>query len=344
VNHLRCLAGIVLSYLPVVVCAAVIGVICALAGDLHTALWLLAAAVVGYGVIYVQSGRGGIRYTGVQVTAASQPALMALVDSVVSRTSIRRLDGVWLQAGANAFALLGRRDWLGRQHVGIAIGLLTAAHLSVEELTAILAHEAGHLTDANRLRYFLGRRRDYAVTKLERRTARPLWWFWRWFLVVTREQGLSIERHADAVAAQLCGADVAQRAQYRFAEVSVIHGFAMAGFVVPLWGARIAPTSLFEIYQEVWAHGARVSAAVRSAMSAPDQPEDTHPGLAERCGGRHFAPRAGLSADLQLAQLAELDRRCTAQLTQRHCKFVVQPQGWSEVTPDVLRAARAAAS
>ena len=343
-NLLRCLAGIALSYLPVVACAALVGVICALAGDLPTAFWLLAAAVVGYSVIYAMSGRSGIRYTGVQVTRQSQPDLMAVVDSVVSRTNIRHLEGVWLQAGDNALALMGRRDWLGRQHVGIAIGLLTAAHLSAEELTAILAHEAGHLTDANRLRYLLGRRRSYAITKLERRTALPLWWFWRWFLMVTREQGLSIERHADAVAAQLCGTDVAQRAQYRAAEASVIHGIAMAGFVGPLWRARIAPTSLFEIYQEVWVNRAGVAAAVRSRMSSPDKPEDTHPGLAERCGGRHFAPPAGLTADLQLVQLAELDRRCTAQLTRRHCKFVVQPRGWSEVTADVLQAARAAVS
>ncbi len=287
-NRLPCLTGIAVSYLPALVCVAVICAICAWAGDLRTAIWLLAAAVIGYGFMYLTMSRSRITYTGVQVTSQSQPALIAVVDSVVSRTGIRHLDGVWLEAGANAAALIGRRDWLGRQHVGIVIGLLTAAHLSTEELTAILAHEAGHLSDSNRLRYSLGNRRRYAITKLERRTARPLWWFWKWFLTATRELGLSIERHADAVSVQMCGADIAERAQHREEEASVVHAIAMQGFVEPLWRARIAPASLFELYQKVWTQlAADVAAGVKARMSAPERPEDTHPALAERCGARY---------------------------------------------------------
>jgi hypothetical protein len=340
-NRLRFLVGIALSYLPVLACAAVIGAICAWAGDLAAALWLLVAGLIGYGVMNMMSPRSRLRHTGVQVTSESQPALMAIVDSVISQTGIRHIDGVWLQAGGSAQAIFGRRALIGRQHVGIAIGLLTAAHLSVEELTAILAHEAGHLTDTNRLRYFLGRRRDYAITKLKRRAAQPMWWFWRWFLTRTREQGLSIERHADAVSVQMCGAEIAQRAQHRVAEASVVSAIAMQGFVEPLWRARIAPTSLFELYRQIWTQRADdVAAAVKATMNAPERPEDTHPALAERCGGRHFASPPALSADLQLAQLADLDRRCTAQLTRANCKYVVRPQPWSEITAEVLTAAR----
>jgi Zn-dependent protease with chaperone function len=344
-NRCRCLAGIAASYLPLVACGAVIAAICAWAGDLRTAIWLLVATIIGYGFMYMTIGRGRMTYSGVRVTSESQPALMAVVDSVVSRASIRHLDGVWLDAGANAQAILGRRDWLGRRHLGIVIGLLAAAHLSAEELTAILAHEAGHLTDSDRLRHFLGSRRSYAITKLERRTARPLWWYWRWFLTTTRELGLSIERRADAVSVQMCGAEIAQRAQYREMEAVVVHAIAMQGFVEPLWRARIAPASLFELYQQVWTQlAADVAAGVEASMSASARPEDTHPGLAERCGGRHFAPAPALSADPQLPSLAELDRRCTAQLTQRRCNYVMERQRWSEITPEVLQAARAAAS
>src|SRR5277367_2549526 len=57
-NRLRCLAGIAASYLPALACAAVIGAVCAFAGDLRTVIWLLAAAIIGYLFMYVTSGRG----------------------------------------------------------------------------------------------------------------------------------------------------------------------------------------------------------------------------------------------------------------------------------------------
>jgi Zn-dependent protease with chaperone function len=202
--------------------------------------------------------------------------------------------------GANAAALRGRRDWLGRRHVGVGIGLLLAAHLSAEELAAILAHEAGHLSDSSQLRFALGQRREYARLKLGRRAARPSWWFWTWFLKLTREQGLDIERHADAVAAQMCGAETAARAQHRAAEASVCHSIAMARGVWPWWRRRISPATFFEVYEFVWAKlREAVADGVERSMRAPDGPRDSHPGLAQRCAGKRYplppALRGGLT-------------------------------------------------
>jgi Zn-dependent protease with chaperone function len=327
-----CLAGVVLSYLPLLACAVVIGVLAAWGGALRIVLWLAVATVIGYAYIFALSRHKRLRYRGVRVTARDQPELMAVVDDVMQRAGIRRLDGVWLMAGANAGAIIGRRDWLGRRHVGIVLGLLMTAHLSAEEVTAILAHEAGHLTDPRRLRQVLGRRRRYAVSKLERRAARPSWWYWRWFLNVTREQGLDIERHADAVAAQMCGAEPAARAHYRACEASVVHVIAMKQFVLPWWERRIAPATLFETYRAVWTRMPElVRAGVDAEMSAPDQPGDTHPGLAQRCGGRWFPLTPELRGGVALAGLGELDRRCAASLRQEMCRYPVTTLTWAEI-------------
>jgi Zn-dependent protease with chaperone function len=327
-----CLAGVVLSYLPLLACAAVIGALAAWGGELRIVVWLVVATAIGYAYMVTLSRHQRLRYRGVQVTAQDQPELMAVVDDVLRRAGIRRLDGVWLVPGANAHAIIGRRDWLGRRHVGIALGLLMTAHLNAEEVTAILAHEAGHLTDPRRVRLLLGHRRRYAAAKLERRTAWPSWWYWRWFLNATREQGLDIERHADAVAAQMCGAEPAARAQHRACEASVVHALAMTRFVLPWWERRIAPATLFEPYRAVWARTPElVRAGVDAQMSAPDKPGDTHPGLAERCGGRQFPLAPELRGDLALAGIDELDRRCTASLRQELCSYRVTTLTWAEI-------------
>jgi Zn-dependent protease with chaperone function len=333
-----CLAGVVLSYLPLLACAAVIGVLAAFGGALRTVLWLAVATVIGYAYIVARTRHQRLQYRGVEVTAQEQPELMAVVDDVMQRAGIRRLDGVWMMPGANAHAIIGRRDWLGRRHVGIALGLLMTAHLSAEEVTAVLAHEAGHLTDPRRVRLLLGHRRRYAAEKLERRTARPSWWYWRWFLNATREQGLEIERHADGVAVQMCGAEPAARAQYRVCEASVVHAIAMRQFVLPWWERRIAPATLFEPYRAVWRRMPElVQAGVEDQLSAPDEPGDTHPGLAERCGGRQFPLAPELRGGLALAGLDELDRRCAASLRQELCRYPVTTLTWAEIRAGAAR-------
>jgi Zn-dependent protease with chaperone function len=328
-----CLVGIVLSYLPRLVLLGAIGACFAWAGAAGTVLWVLIAALLGYAWIFGVYRSTEIRHRGVKVTREDQPELMAVVEDVMQRAGIRRLAGVWLAPDPGARALIGRRDLLWRRHDGVALGLLTVAHLSADELSAILAHEAGHLTDRHTLRLILSQRRWTVGRNLRSRTTRPLRWYWTWFLKVTREQCLDNERHADAVATQLCGADLAERAHHREAEAQIVHDIVMRRFIRPLWNRQIAPATFFEAYEAVWDRTpGRVAAAVTAWMQTPDQPQDTHPGLAERCGGRSFPLRPSLRGDLPLARLEQLDRRCAASLRQQELRRPMTVMTWPEIS------------
>lgn len=327
-----CLAGIILSYLPALGVAGLIAAVAAWAGALATVLWLAVATAVGYAYLYAGTRHQRLRYQGgVRAAKENQPELAAVVDEVMARAGIRRLDGVWLVPGASAGALTGHRDWLGRRHLGLTIGLLTAAHLDIAELKAVLAHEAGHLTDTRQLRIRLCARRRHASAKLKRRGSRPMWWYWNWFLKVTRHPALESERHADRVAASMYGAQVAARALHRIAEATALHNIAIGRIVQPLWDHRIAPATLFEAYETVWTQSpGDVTAALEAVMNAPDSPGDTHPGLAERCGGHRYQLAPGLRGDLPLARLADLDRRCSAALT-REQRHLMTAMSWPEI-------------
>jgi len=304
----------------------------ALGGGFSTLLWLLAAAAAGYPCLLGLLSTAPLAYRGVQVTRDAQADLMAVVDDVMKRAGLRRLDGVWLAPSAQTFALRGRRDWRGRRRVGIAVGLLNAAHLSVDELSALLAHEVGHLTDSHALRRLLARRRRGVLRRLNQPLMRPLRWYWRWFLKVTREQGVESERHADAVARQICGADMYARAIQRGGEASIVHALAMKHFVRPCWDQRITPATLFEAYEEVWTRmPERVAAGISRWLQAPAKPEDTHPGFAEITGGQIVPLPPDLRGNLPLAQLEELDRRCTASLRQQERHYPMTTVTWAEI-------------
>lgn len=322
----------VLSYVPLLACAAVIGALAALGGAFRDLLWLLLVAVIGCGYLAVISRGQQLVYRGVRLTSKDQPDLMTAVDGVMKRAGIRRLDGVWLVGDPGAGALNGRRDWLGRRRLGVVVGLLTVLHLPADELAAVFAHEAGHLTDPRPVRLFLGRRRLGVVERLDRPVTRPMRWYWRWFLKVTREQALDAERHADAVAAQLCGADVAARALQRVTEASLVHELAMRQFVVRYWDEQISPATLLPAYEAVWTRMPElVAAGVEARMAAPGAPADTHPGLAERCGGRVFPLPPSLRGNVPLGGLEELDRRCTASLRQKERHYAMRTMTWDEI-------------
>lgn len=324
--------GIIVSYLPALAVAGLIAAVAAWAGALATAFWLVVATAVGYAHFYAVARHRQVQYHGgVRAARKSQPELAAVVDEVMERAGIRRLDGVWLVPGGTAGALIGHRDWLGRRHLGLTIGLLAAAHLDIAELKVVLAHEAGHLTDTNRLRLRLCARRRHASTKLKRRGSRMMWWYWNWFLTVSRELAVESERHADHVAAKMYGAELAAQALQRIAEVSAIHAITITRIVRPLWDRQITPITLFEAYEAVWTQAPEdVMAAFDARMNTEDSPGDTHPGLAERCGGHRYPLAPCLRGDLTLAGLADLDRRCSAALAREQLKRMTA-MSWPDI-------------
>jgi len=92
-----CLVGIALSYVPTLVVVAALAALFAWGGAFGTALTLLAAAAIGYVVVLLMFRAMGLQHRGVLVTREDQPELMAVVDDVMGRAQIMRLDGVWLE-------------------------------------------------------------------------------------------------------------------------------------------------------------------------------------------------------------------------------------------------------
>ncbi len=321
---------LLLSYLPAALVVAVVVAVCAATDLLRWPFVLAVTAAAGHVYLSVVTRHHKLHHRGILVTQKTQPALMSLVEEVMRRAGVGRLDGVWIQAGGNASALVGRRDWLWRRHVGVVIGLLTVVHLSGAEMEAVLAHEAGHLRDSNRLRMVLCHRRDKARSRLGRRRSRLSTPYWRWLLGVTREYGLDSERSADAFAVGLCGPDAVATALQRTREVAVIHEMALSRFVRPWYQRGLAPPSLMEAYETIWkADITLIADRVEQSLNAPVKPEDTHPGLSERTQGRRFEFSTHLRGDVSLLDVHQLDRRSTHFLTRRESKFAVKTVPWS---------------
>lgn len=326
----RAVLWLLLSYVPAALLVAVAVGVCAVLGELHLLIVLGVAYVVGDLYLGAASRHEKLRFRGSPVTKTSQPELRAFIDDVMRRAGVRRLDGVWIDAGANAGALSGRRDWLGRRRLGLTIGLLTVAHLDYDELKVVLAHEAGHLRDRNRLRAHLVRRR--------RKASRANWWtrvaplgaYSRWFVAQTRGFAIDAERHADATAITLCGQDAVSHALHRVAEIDALHAAVLELFLQPGYLRGIAPPRLWPAYEAIWQSPGLISEAVSRRLAAQDQDADTHPGLAERSRGRQFAIDQTLRGNVALAGFDHLDERATFRLTRAEAKLALRTVAWSD--------------
>ena len=321
--------------MPAGVIAALLAVACGSVGALHGLITLVVLFLIGHGYLSLVTRHEKIRFRGVLVTPRTQPELLALIDDVMSTAGVRRLDGVWIQAGGNAGALVGRRDWLWRRHVGLTIGLLTLAHLDQQDLRCVLAHEAGHLTDTHRLRARVCHRRSKARRALGRRRSRPTAPYWRWFLGLTRTLAIDSERDADRVAVKLFGVDATVAALQRVAEVSAMHAIATNEFLRPGYQRGVAPPTLWEAYEMVWHSGADLIAnQIAHDLTAPDEAADTHPGLAERTQGRAYQVASNLRGNVELANFANMDQRTTFLLTRSQSPNALETRSWSEFLPN----------
>jgi Zn-dependent protease with chaperone function len=327
-------AYLVLSYVPAGVIAALLAAACALVGALHGLIAMVVLFLIGDAYIRLATRHEKIRFGGVLVSPRTQPELLALIDDVMRTAGVRRLDGVWIQAGGNAGALVGHRDWLWRRHVGLTIGLLTLAHLDQQDLRCVLAHEAGHLTDTHRLRARVSHRRSRARRALQRRRSRATAPYWRWFLGRTRTLAIDSERDADLVAVKLFGADATVAALQRVAEVSAMHAIATNEFLRPGYQHGLAPPTLWEAYEMVWHSGADLIAnQIAHDLTAPDEAADTHPGLAERTHGSAYHVAPNLRGNVPMANFANIDQRTTFRLTRSQSPHALETRSWSEFLP-----------
>jgi Zn-dependent protease with chaperone function len=279
----RHLSWWLLSFLPTVFLIAVIWVVAAALGGSTLVITVLVAYVVGDAYNRLARRGSRLRFLGVQVTEETEPELWRLVHEVVELPARTTIDGLWLTSGADAGALVGHRDWLLRRHVGLVLGLLTVTWLDTDCLRAVLAHEAGHLTDRDLPRLVLSQRRYRARSRVSSPLNRPLRWSWRWWLGATRELAIDTERHADRVSATLTTELALRQALGQLIVADIVHTNALDRLHA-LWDQGIGPKRIRPLYENAIAaiHPGTLSHIEQVLAATPAQAEDTHPGAFER--------------------------------------------------------------
>ena len=327
-------ALIALSFVPLIATLGMVWCLCWLVGLTNLAYGLALAYLVGDTYIRITTRQSRLSYAGVAMSAKAEPALYELIERTLARVRAPALDGVWLEHGANAGALVGRRDWLLRRHVGLVLGFLTVLRLDAAELEAVLAHEAGHLTDRDSLRRWLAARRYRGRRRLAARTSVATRWYWRWWLRLSRDQAIDAERHADAVAVELTSRHIAGEALGEIVVADAIHRWALDR-LGEYWQQGVAPSRMQPLYEEAWERLSDEAARqlLDERVAEPDAPEDTHPGLAERY--------TSLPSELKNRSLAAgllqhddyYDRACTALYTRRTSRHNLRPVELQRDTP-----------
>lgn len=260
---------------------------------------------------------------GIVVGRQDVPALMALVDELVTAVQAPAFDQVVVSDDFNAAVSQQPRFGLvGGYRSYLIVGLPLACGLTADEFRAVLAHEVGHLSRAHgRFGAWIYRVRVMWVRLTGQLQAQRTWgaWLFEWFLkrwspyfnaysfVLARAQ----EYEADRFAARLGGAEALGRA---LARLEVASGWIEQGF----WGG--VRRRLAQADEPPLGVIGEFAAAVRGAIP-PDQSArwlkqalarrtdvtDTHPSLSERLRAMGIGadvatvatvapPRAGSSA------------------------------------------------
>ena len=118
----------------------------------QAALWMVALTV---GMVALRAARWlgapGPQAAGIRLSRGEAPALHQLADVLAKRMGARPVDAVHITAEMNA-AVHQRPRWgaFGPMRTTLVIGLPLILSIAPEQLTAILAHETGHLARQRR--------------------------------------------------------------------------------------------------------------------------------------------------------------------------------------------------
>jgi Zn-dependent protease with chaperone function len=252
---------------------------------------------------------------GIAVSRSDAPALLALVDELVSAVHTRPFDQVVVSEDFNAaVSQRPRFGLLGGYRSSLIVGLPLALALSPEEFRAVLAHEVGHLSRAHgRFGAWIYRVRAMWMRLSEQIQARRTWgaWLFEWFLrrwspyfnaysfVLARWQ----EYEADRFAVRVGGASALGRAltKLEVIGVGVERGYwegvrrrlaaaaePPSGIIVGL--AAAVRQAMPEAVSSRW---------LRQAIARRSDSADTHPSLSERLRAMGAGPEVATVAAVQ---------------------------------------------
>lgn len=243
--------------------------------------------------------------TGRQITAEDAPQLFALIDDVASRIQGPALATVTITGEFHAcIRQIPRWSVFGgyRHHLEIGVPLMAA--LSVEEFTAVLAHEMGHVCGHDKFSAWVYRQRT-TWAAVQRKFAEPaalfdraLAPFYGWYapyfyacsFVLARNQ----EYAADRLAAHVTQPEAIGRA--------LIKRELMSRFLTEVFWERFfshieksaePPYRPFSVVQRAFKVAEKQWARpdwLRDALARYAADDDTHPSLAERLAALEVAP------------------------------------------------------
>jgi len=296
---------------------------------------------------------------GIAMNPVREPALFRLFRSVAKRTRQAMPSLVLINSAPHASTgFYSGFAGFGSQRV-LSLGLPYFAVMSVNELSALLAHEMGHFYRGSMFRWAWIVETQRAIGRffqeLERHTPRLIPLFGRLLtpfvkacLEVSREQELA----ADRFAAEHFGADTLRQAIEKTRHLEHDYGLYFQSEVVPVLYAGLAPPLLdgFAAYRERVRQGAappRLDWAVKSdgwldpATLAPVSPDFlTHPDFETRMhairsdGWRNAAPDERPALVL-LEERQALETRLLNWEAQKRGLPRPQPIAWSDVGPRV---------
>ncbi len=227
---------------------------------------------------------------GLPLTRSMAPGLFAIIDRLSSKLRVPSLQWVLVTEEYNAavtqrprFGLFGSRNTL-------LLGFPLLQSLSTEDLTAVLAHEFGHLSgNHGRFTGWLYRAvRSYVALLESTGNNRPLERFLEWY--VPRLSALTFplrrqnEYEADAVSAEVVGARRAAQALTNVHVRGALEGEFWRAVQRKSFDSPHPPASLFlDWEQRVQAQPpADAREALKRSLEEVTGSTDTHPSLADR--------------------------------------------------------------
>jgi Zn-dependent protease with chaperone function len=243
---------------------------------------------------------------GTRLLETDQPELWALVRDLAERVDTRPPDEIWLVTEVNA-GVSEQTTWLGlrggRRRLQLGVPVLMA--LTVEQLSAVVAHELGHYSHAHtrlvEINYRGHRAVAAAYVKLKR--INPLRWLFAayarlYFLVeaaVSRQQ----ELEADQAAGRIAGRSAAQSALVETGVLSVAWDLYVGRHVMEVLPYGVAPARVFGGFPEFLRACEDDLVAIRVHVVEHETGTrwDSHPPLQERVVALAGAPEVGVYED-----------------------------------------------